>query len=211
MLPPVGILGGTFDPVHVGHLRIALECQQNLGLSNVRLIPSASPPHRDTPSATVDQRVSMVERAILAAPYLQLDNREQQRTGLSYTVDTLKSLREEFPSTPLCLIVGSDAFEGLASWHRWQALLDYAHIVIAYRPGWQRNFDQGVGALLANHFVSEIKPLHENLSGKVFPCPVTQLAVSASAIRQMIMEGKSAQFLVPDSVWEFIQLNRLYR
>ncbi len=132
----IGIFGGTFDPVHFGHLRPALEVQQALGLDEVRFIPAGQPPHRDMPHATAPQRLSMLQTAIEDQPGFAADEREIQREGPSYMVDTLALLREELGQIPLCLILGYDAFLGLPAWHQWHRLIELAHLVITHRPGW---------------------------------------------------------------------------
>ena len=136
----IGIFGGTFDPVHYGHLRSALEVKDIFGLSEVRLIPCAQPPHREQPAATALMRLHMLELAIENQPGLIIDTRELNRQGVSYMVDTLKSLRQEFPNEPLLLFIGSDAFNHLKTWHQWQHLFDTAHIVVMTRPGFEINY-----------------------------------------------------------------------
>ena len=136
----IGIFGGTFDPIHYGHLRSALEVKDIFGLNEVRLIPCASPPHREQPAVTAEMRLQMLELAIKNQPGLKIDTRELDRHKVSdqtpsYMVDTLKSLRQEFPAEPLLLFIGTDAFKHLTSWHQWQQLFDYAHIVVMTRPG----------------------------------------------------------------------------
>ncbi len=137
----IGILGGTFDPIHYGHLRSALEVKDVFGLTEVRLIPCANPPHREQPTVTAKMRLQMLELAIKNQPGLKIDTREldryDQHQAPSYMVDTLKSLRQEFPTEPLLLFIGSDAFKHLTGWHQWQQLFDYAHIVVMTRPGFE--------------------------------------------------------------------------
>ena len=131
----IGILGGTFDPIHHGHLRLAVEMREGLGLEELRLIPALQPPHREAPIAGAEDRLAMLEAAVARANALHIDTRELVREGPSYTVDTLLSLRAELPAQPLCLIIGMDAFCYLDTWHRWQDVLELAHIGIARRPG----------------------------------------------------------------------------
>ena len=138
----IGIFGGTFDPVHFGHLRPALDVKQALGLREMRLIPCFSPPHRQQPVANPGQRLTMLRAAVGEEPELLVDNREMKREGVSYMVDTLSSLREEFGDEPLCLVLGSDAFLQLDGWHRWREIIELAHIVVTHRPGWEMNIDK---------------------------------------------------------------------
>ena len=135
MHPVLGVFGGTFDPIHCGHLELARELRAALGFSAVRFIPAGDPPHRAAPVATAAHRLAMVELAIAGHPDLQVDAREILRPGRSYTVPTLEELRSEEPSRPLALIVGADAFLGLPTWHRWRELFALAHVVVVGRPG----------------------------------------------------------------------------
>lgn len=203
----IGIFGGTFDPVHYGHLRSALEVKELFSLSEVRLIPSSLPPHRTQPVATADQRLQMLELAIKNQPDLTVDTRELDREGHSYMVDTLCSLRKDFPGQALLLFIGSDAFSGLMSWHRWRHLFDYAHIVVMTRPGFAMSaLDDTYQARLT----SDKEQLEQSTAGKLFFQTVTQLDISATAIRQMIAENRNPGFLLPDAVIEYIRRNRLY-
>ena len=204
----IGIFGGTFDPIHYGHLRSALEVKEIFGLTEVRLIPSAQPPHREQPAATALMRLQMLELAVKNQPGLIIDTRELNRHGASYMVDTLKSLRQEFKDEPLLLFIGSDAFNHLKTWHQWQHLFDYAHIVVMTRPGFKiQNLDEFFKARLAN----EITELAHNLAGKLYFQQVTQLDISATAIRDMIAEQRNPGFLLPDTVIAYIRQHKLYQ
>ena len=203
----IGIFGGTFDPIHFGHLRSALEVKEIFGLTEVRLIPSAQPPHREQPAATALMRLHMLELAIKNQPGLMIDTRELNRRGASYMVDTLKSLRQEFKDEPLLLFIGSDAFNHLKTWYQWQQLFDYAHIVVMTRPGFNiLNLDEFFKARLANG----ITELAHNAAGKLYFQQVTQLDISATAIRNMIAKKHNPVFLLPDAVIEYIKQNKLY-
>ncbi len=206
----IGILGGTFDPIHHGHLRCAQELLQDLPLDEVRLVPSRIPPHRDTPHASVEQRLRMLKAALDGAPGFIVDDRELSREGPSYTVDTLHSLRAEFGTMPLCLIVGMDAFNSLDSWHRWQELIGLAHIVVAHRPGWLAPQTGAVAELLRRHAAQRSADLRAQPAGRVLPWPITGLDISASVIRAQVAAGKSPRFLVPDAVARIITAERLY-
>ena len=135
-MQPIGVFGGTFDPIHFGHLRLAEEMAEGLGLSQVRFIPAGQPPHRGAPRTAASHRLEMVRRAIAGNPRFEVDAREVQRPDPSYTVDTLTALRAELGNEqPLWLLLGADAFSGLPSWHQWRQLFELANIVVAARPG----------------------------------------------------------------------------
>ena len=209
----IGVFGGTFDPVHHGHLRPALELLESLQLQEVRMIPSAVPPHRDSPIASEQTRLAMLQLAVVDEPRLVVDEREIRRGGSSYMVDTLRSLRDEKGDVPLCLLLGSDAFLGLPDWHEWRELLTLAHIVVAHRPGWQMEKSEmgELSGLLDNCEVSSVSALSAKPAGHILLQQVTPLAISATGIRRMINEGKSARFLMPDRVWDYIRTNKLYQ
>ncbi len=206
----IGILGGTFDPIHYGHLRSALEVKDTFGLDEVRLIPCANPPHRQQPGASAEMRLQMLKLSIKNQSGLKVDTRELDRLSElrpSYMVDTLKSLRQDLPRVPLLLFIGSDAFKHLTCWHQWQQLFDYAHIVVMTRPGFEtQELDVFFKARLAN----DIKELEGYAAGKLFISPVTQLDISATAIRDMIAKKKNPGFLLPDAVIEYIKQHKLY-
>jgi nicotinate-nucleotide adenylyltransferase len=207
----IGIFGGTFDPIHYGHLRSALEVKDIFGLDEVRLIPCASPPHRGQPAVSAEMRQQMLELAIKNQPGLKIDTRELDRHKASeqtpsYMVDTLKSLRQEFPDEPLLLFIGTDAFKQLTRWHQWQQLFDYAHIVVMTRPGFTiETLDGFFRARLA-----DAKELAQAPAGKLCFQQVTQLDISATAIRAMIADKQNPVFLLPDAVLEYIQQHKLY-
>ena len=204
----IGIFGGTFDPVHYGHLRSALEVKDIFGLSEVRLIPCAQPPHREQPAATALMRLHMLELAIENQPGLIIDTRELNRQGASYMVDTLKSLRQEFKDEPLLLFIGSDAFNQLKTWHQWQHLFDTAHIVVMTRPGFEiNNLDDFFKFRLA----TGITELAHTVAGKLYFQQVTQLDISATAIRNMIAKQQNPGFLLPDAVIAYIRRHNLYQ
>jgi len=205
---PIGILGGTFDPVHHGHLRLALEVREALALSEVRLLPSAQTNLRAGAHASAAQRLAMLQAA-LGAGYagLAVDGREIARGGVSYTIDTLLELRAEAPARPLCFIVGMDAWNALPRWHRWQELLDYTHLVVASRPGaellrhpaFEHAWAPAPAALLA-------RP-----AGLVHVCPIPLLPISSTDIRARIAGRRSIDGLVPPAVAALIARDGLYR
>lgn len=201
---PIGIFGGTFDPIHYGHLRTALELKQLLDIGTVHFVPCATPPHRTAPMTDGALRLRMVEAAVRDEPGFVADDRELKRPGLSYTVDTLASFRQEFPDRSLCLLLGMDAFLGLPGWHRWRELLDYAHVVVAHRPGWEVPTAGALGALIAARRAPSAQVLVSARAGFVHVQPVTQLEISSTDLRDSLRAGRDPQFLVPDSVREII-------
>lgn len=205
------MLGGTFDPVHIGHLRGALEVAESLGLDEVRLLPNARPPHRDTPQVAAADRLAMVERAVRGMRLLQVDARELQRDAPSYTIDTLESMRAELAADDqLLLLLGWDAFCGLPSWHRWEELLEHCHILVLQRPDADHEPPDALRNLLAARAVSDPRAL-KGACGQITFVWQTPLAVSATQIRQLLASGKSVRFLVPDAVLAYIEAHGLYR
>lgn len=207
---PVGILGGTFDPIHNGHLRLAMELATELRLSQVRLIPNGRPPHRDQPVATPGQRAKWIRVATANEPLLRLDDRELMRRGASYTVDTLASLREELPDTPLCLIMGRDVFAHLPSWHEWQTLFEYAHIVLIERPGMHADYAAEATQVLEKRQVDNVEALHSALGGTIYNYAPPPLAISASRIRELLAAGGSPRYLLPATILDDIMDAKVY-
>jgi nicotinate-nucleotide adenylyltransferase len=206
----IGILGGTFDPVHCGHLRLAVEMQEQLGLDTVRLIPAGTPPHRAPPSACAKARLHMLEAAVKGTAELCVDAREFERDDKSYMVDTLRSLQQSFPEHALCLILGMDAFCGLESWYQWQRLLQLAHLGVADRPGTQLPKEGQVASLLAGARIDDPADLRRHKAGGVVLRNIPAIDISASQIRALIARGRSARYLVPDSVFDIIMTDGIY-
>jgi nicotinate-nucleotide adenylyltransferase len=207
---PVGVFGGTFDPIHYGHLRTAFEILHALALAEVRFVPAGDPPHRDAPRVDARRRLELVQAAVAGEPGLRVDDREVRRGGRSYTVLTLEELRAEAPGTPLCLIVGMDAFRGLPTWHRWDELLDYAHIVVAPRPGHAVPDVGALGELLAARRTARSDELRQSLAGRIYVQPVTQLEISSTELRELLAAGRDPRFLLPDAVRERILASGCY-
>lgn len=205
----IGILGGTFDPIHFGHLRLAQEMAAQLGLTQIRVIPSAQPPHRDMPAASVEHRIAMSKLAIADNPLLTLDLREAERSGPSYMVDTLTSLRAEIGNdVPLFLLLGADAFLGLPGWHRWHELFGLAHIAVAHRPGYA--LANAMSAELSTEWSARHAEQATGAYGNIVTCEITALDISASAIRSMITNKTSPRYLLPDAELDYITQHQLY-
>ncbi len=203
-MTPIGVFGGTFDPIHFGHLRTAFELLQSLRLAELRFVPAGDPPHRGTPLADGLSRLAMVRAATADQPGFVVDDREVLRAGASYTVTTLRELRAEFPGRPLCLIVGMDAFLGLPQWHRWREILDLAHIVVAHRPGWEAPEAAPLGDLLRERSTQRADDLHAAVAGRILIQPVTQLEISSTDLRGIIVANRDPRYLMPDAVRDII-------
>ncbi len=207
----IGILGGTFDPIHYGHLRTALDVQQALGLDEVRFIPLHQAVHRDQPETPAEIRLRMVRTAIAGEPAFVADDRELQRAGDSYTVDTLVSLRQDFPSQPLCLLLGMDAFNGFADWRQPEEILRLAHLIVMHRPGLAEPSDDRAREILAAHRCDQASALREQNAGLIHLQGVTQLEISSTQIRSLVAADRNPRYLLPEPVLELVQENGLYR
>lgn len=209
---PIGILGGTFDPVHYGHLRLAVEMVQRLQLHELRFIPLKIPPHRGTPHAGPEHRLHMLKLATMGTDCVRVDGRELERDGISYTIDTVRSLRMDIGDTPLCLVMGMDAFNSINTWHEWQGLLDYSHIIIADRPGTTlANLARDIRELVDVHGITEPALLHQSPSGTILHLPMPLLDISSTRIREQIAGKGNVRFLLPDTVLDYIDTFHLYQ
>lgn len=209
--PPVGVLGGTFNPVHYGHLRSALELVERLQLQQLRLMPCAVPPHREAPACSAQHRAAMVDLAVAGEPRLACDSRELQREGKSYTIDSLIELRDELGADlGLYLVMGCDAVLTIDAWHRWRELLDWAHIVVIARPGWHLPQSGTVARWLASHQLPAAAAL-ERPAGGIIVEELRPLAISATEIRDLLTAGRSARYLLPEPVLDYIESHRLYQ
>jgi nicotinate-nucleotide adenylyltransferase len=212
MQRPLAIFGGTFDPIHNAHLRVAWEAAEALD-ADVRLLPASVPPHRDQPVADARQRAAMVRAALVGQTRLMLDTRELQREGPSYTIDTLLELRAEIgEARPLVLLVGADAFTGLTTWHRWRELFDHAHIGVLTRPGHDAAaLPTELRTKIASRRCADAASLRETAAGRVLPIAVTPLEISASRIRAILAAGREPRWLVPDALFADATLLAPYR
>lgn len=207
----IGVFGGTFDPIHFGHLRPALELRDVLGLDEVRFIPSRVPPHRVRPRTPPEVRADMVARAIADVRGFVLDKRELERGGPSFTVDTLAELHREQPGAQLVLILGMDAFLGLAGWHQPERVFELAHLVVTHRPGWKTDDSTSQEALIRGRVRTDPEELAADKAGAALFMEVTQLEISATAVRVAAAAGGDIHYLVPEVVREFIEENGCYR
>lgn len=215
-IAPIGILGGTFDPIHFGHLRLAEEMLELANLRQIRFIPTGTPPHRGTPKASAQHRSAMVRLAITSQSAFVLDEREVDRTVPCYTVDTLRELRAELGTAqPLCLLMGGDAFLQLHTWHEWEQLFDLAHIVVGYRPGF--TLEERIHcatAELQRHYQQRLcaaDALSRQSCGGITELAIPKLEISATDIRRRVAEGRTIRYLLPDAVADYIHQHHLYQ
>ena len=208
---PLGMLGGAFDPVHFGHLRCAIEVREQLGLAEVLLVPSGNPPHRNPHHASAEARADMLRAAIADMQGFRLDIRELQRSGPSWSVVTLEELRSEYPQRSLCMIVGLDAFLSLPNWHRWEEILELAHVVVATRPGPELPKTGTIAGLLDARRSDDVGLLNRETAGAIFVNEITQLDIASSTIRNLLAAGRNPRYLLPDSVLQLINSSSCYQ
>ncbi len=213
VLPLCALYGGTFDPVHYGHLKPVEALAKEVALHQVTIIPNNVPPHRPQPEADSQQRKAMVELAIAGHPLFKLDDRELQRPTPSYTVETLEQIRrEQGARQPLAFIIGQDSLLSLQRWHRWEDLLGLCHLLVCQRPGYPVSMDTAEQqAWLEAHRTTSVEELHASPGGKIYLAPTPLYAISATAIRQRLAENLPCDDLVPPPVLAFIQQRHLYR
>jgi len=213
----IGILGGTFNPIHYGHLRMAQELADDLHMDEIRFIPAANPPHKNAVSISAEHRAAMVALAIANNPHFMLDERELHRTGTSYTIDTLLSLRAELGNNAsLTLFMGSDAFTQFNTWHRWQEVLQHCHIALVQRPHTIKNQPSNLlpkilEDFLHTHYTENCEDLHSSPAGYITMRQVTALDISSTAIREAFKQQASTRYLMPDSVIDYIKTHQLYK
>lgn len=212
----IGIFGGTFDPIHYGHLRIAEEIAEMIGVRKMHFIPAGCPRLRYSPEASLQHRAVMVGLAIQGNSRFILDEREIRRPGVSYSVESLRELKQELgEDVALCFVTGADAFMNLAAWHNWRELFGLCHFIIAARPGHMLTANpdvlpQELNAECARRWVSNVDSLKHATSGMIFIAQTTLLDISATVIRTRVAAGKSIRYLIPDAVLDYIAANHLY-
>ncbi len=211
----MGILGGTFDPIHYGHLRLAEEMLELAHLQKIYFIPAGTPPHRESPQVSAQHRSAMVKLAIADQPAFVLDSREVERITPCYTVDTLRELRAELGmALPLCLLMGGDAFLQLHTWHEWEQLFDLAHIVVGYRPGFTLvDRIHTATPALRSHYQQRLcnaDDLSQHPAGGIVELAIPKLEISATLIRSRVAENRSIRYLLPNAVADYIHQHHLY-
>ncbi|MFO7762127.1 MAG: nicotinate-nucleotide adenylyltransferase [Wenzhouxiangellaceae bacterium] len=207
----IAVFGGTFDPVHYGHLRAAAEVSERLGVTDFRLLPAGRPPHREGTWAPARHRLAMLELALAPHADLSVDEREVQRGGVSYMSDTLASIRAESGDTPIILCLGQDAANHLDRWHDWQRLLELAHLVVMTRPDAEPRYSDALREYLEGRFVDACADLMRTPAGGLCNVNVTRLAISSTDIREQLAAGRNPRFLLPSTVLAYIRKHGLYR
>jgi nicotinate-nucleotide adenylyltransferase len=210
----IGILGGTFNPIHLGHLHLANQLQTKLGFDSICFMPAALPALKDKPNVTAEQRAEMVKIAIANQPHFSLDTRELSRAGTSYTIETLISLREELgDEVSICWLMGFDAFANLDAWHRWQELLNKAHLIVVKRPHSSdlSNLNAEVKTLLEKHETKNVEEVKKQAYGKILIQEIAALDISSTEIREKIAHDKDVRSMVPEALLIYIQQHQLYR
>jgi nicotinate-nucleotide adenylyltransferase len=208
---PLALLGGTFDPIHYGHLRCAEQARQVFGLERVYLLPAGQPPHRLSPVATTPQRLHMLGLALAEFPNLAIDDRETRREGPSFMVDTLGELRSGNPGRTLVLLLGQDAMNGLHRWRQWQHLFELAHIVAFPRPGARTDYAPELAAQLERRERTGPGALLGEPAGGFLHLDLELIDISATDIQAAIRRGDSPRGMLPDSVLGYIDEKYLYR
>ena len=208
--PLLVIQGGTFNPIHYGHLRCVTEVCQALNATAL-IIPNALPPHRQSPKVTAEHRLTMSQLACSDNPQLQVCDIELRRSEPSYSVETLRQLRRQYPQHALCFMLGTDAFSALDSWYQWNELFELCHLVLCTRPGYQLTLSAPLQAQLVQRQVSDSQLLQQQANGLILTLPVTALDISATQIRQLFAKQHSAKYLLPDNVINYIDQHGFYR
>lgn len=211
----IGILGGTFDPVHYGHLKTAFEIKQSMGLERLIFVPAATPPHRSPPVASIEHRINMLKLVIPMYEGFELDDRERRLGGLSYTVRTLESFRKELSEESIGLIIGADAFAGFESWHEWQRIPELAHLVVMSRPMSHSGISESelpkwVQRRVVRESAETLDQLKACPAGLILFKTVTPVEISATAVRQAVSKGESVEELLPPVVLNYIEANKIY-
>ena len=212
----IGILGGTFDPIHLGHTQSAQAVADELALKKILLIPAHIPPHKSLPElvphASAEQRAAMVAIACQQTPLFSCDTRELQRSGHSYTVDTLKELKQEYPQQTLYFIIGMDSLMTFTRWHQYQEILTLCHLVVNTRPNYPiEQLNKATKALLGKHQTTDITELTQVNSGKIYFTKACFFDISSTQIRQGLAQQQSVHQQLLPAIAEFIHKNKLYR
>ena len=211
MQQAVGIFGGSFDPIHHGHLRSAIDVADLLKLHSIHLLPNYRSPHKQQNQSSNQHRLNMLNLAIENCDQLVIDEQEINVSSASYTVNTLQQLRHRYPHRPLCFLMGMDSLLSFTTWHRWQDILSLCHLVVSQRPGWPLPTTGDIAKLLTNHRCFDIADIHNNLAGRILIHHAHPLSISSSEIRKLRQQNKSCQYLLPQNVNDYIISHQLYQ
>ncbi len=211
MNTPIGILGGTFSPIHYGHLRPAEQIRVALGLDHIRVMPCHKPPHREDPGVSADMRLAMAELACREFPHFRIDERELKRHTPSYTAVTLEQMCQEFQNTPLCLLIGMDSLLSFKQWYQWQSILERCHLVVSCRPGWQLDASASIFDVVQQRQTTDIEVLHQTLAGVIYFATIDEQNISSTQIRQRLLNGQSTEGMLSEPVAQYIKDHRLYQ
>lgn len=210
MMKAIGLFGGTFNPVHHGHLRSALEIYQHLGLSQVTFIPTYMSPHKQVDTVDTHHRLSMLSLAVKHCPQLIVSDLEIKAQKISYTINTIMHFRQRYPDTPLCFLMGMDSFVNFTQWYRWQDILTHCHLIVSARPGYDIMENSDMSALLNQYQVTNCDELQHHLGGCIYVHHANPLAISSSSIRDMIANKQAITYLTPPEVEQYITTEQLY-
>lgn len=208
---PIGILGGTFDPIHKGHIEIAKKVYEQLDLAEIRFIPCKQPLLKNDAQASTKQRVDLLKIACEPFPEFVIDEREIKRESPSYMVETLMSLRSELPQTPLCLIMGIDAYAELPRWYQWEKIITLAHLIIINRPHYSLPDTPILNDFYRQHHSNKNSAIHEKIAGFILTLTLPPLPYASRDIRQQISQGKNLEEALPPGVWQYIKKHGLYQ
>jgi len=210
MNKPIGIFGGTFNPVHFGHLHSALEILRIIDLDSVHFVPCKAPVHKAQTSISAQHRYAMLLLATESISQFNVDDCEIIRPGPSYMIDTLKELKQRFSHQPLCLLIGTDSFITLPTWKSWSQLLNYSHLIVLHRPGHKLSLCSELEKLLNTHIANDINDLQSQDCGKIYLQTITPLNISSTYIRSLLHAGHKPYFLTPENVIRYIEKHQLY-
>jgi len=206
------IFGGTFDPVHLGHLRSAAEARERLGVSRLDLMPCHIPVHRQSPGTSSAHRLAMLKLGLSQEPGIGLDEREMKRNAPSYSIESCEELRKEMrEDEPLFMLLGTDTFSQFTTWYRWQDIMSLCHLVVITRPGSSTDYPPAVSSLLQASMVDQVASMRVQPGGYIMPMALTPWDISATDIREKLAAGESVRYLLPDDVIEYIDEHGLYR
>jgi len=206
----IGIFGGTFDPVHLGHLALAKIVHEQVGLERVIFVPLGVPPHRPQPHAPAELRVRLLRRALEPYDYFEVDTHEVDKPDPSWTVKTLEYFAQLMPGETLCLMMGSDAFKSLNTWYHWRSITDFCHVAVVSRKGDQAELDPEVAGFLAEKQVDALADLPRETSGGILWIEADIPAISSTSVREQIASGEPLRDFVPEAVEAMIIENGIY-